>query len=134
MKVKKFLFTAFLLTLLLFGVMAGSLFLKKDYEILIMLNFVIMEYAAGSWLLALIDAFLYMLNKPYILGIKSYKVLTILMLIGNIVFGVVSVFTEGGFKGSSAEMMLIYLLPAFIAVWIILEILDKKYRKRGNDK
>ena len=38
--------------------------------------------------------------------------LEVSLFIANTVFGIVTIFTEGGFKGSSAEMMLFYLQPA----------------------
>ena len=134
MKVKKFLLISFLLTLAMIALIAVGMVLKKDYDLLIMYCFGIFEFAAASWLLTFTDFILYLFSKPYIPGLLSYKVMTVILFIANTVFGIVTIFTEGGFKGSSAEMMLFYLQPAIIVVFIILYLRGKKSEEKRSDK
>ena len=134
MKVKKFLLISFLLTLTMAALVAVGMLLEKDYDLLIMYCFGIFEFAAASWLLTLIDFILYLFGKPYIPGLLSYKVMTVILFIGNTIFGIITIFTEGGFKGSSAEMMLLYLQPAIIVVFIILYLKGKKAEEERSDK
>ncbi len=134
MKVKKFLLISFLLTLAMIALVALGMVLKKDYDLLIMYCFGAFEFAAASWLLTFIDFILYLFSKPYIPGLLSYKVMTVVLFIANTVFGIVTIFTEKGFKGSSAEMMLFYLQPVIIVVFIILYMIGKKSEEERSDK
>ena len=134
MKNKKIFLIPFLLTLAMIALVALGMVLKKDYDILIMYCFGAFEFAAASWLLTFIDFILYLFSKPYIPGLLSYKVMTVILFIANTIFGIVTIFTEKGFKGSSAEMMLFYLQPAIIVVFIILYVLGKKSEEERSDK
>lgn len=134
MKVRKFILISFLLTLAMTALIAVGVILDKDYDILIMYCFGLFEFAVGSWLLMFIDFLLYAFGKSYIPGLLSYKILCILLFIGNIVFGIVTVFKENGFKGSSAEMILFYLQPAIIVVFICLYLIGKKSEEERSDK
>ena len=134
MKVKKFLLISFLLTLAMIALVAIGMVLKKDYDLLIMYCFGAFEFAAASWFLTFIDFILYLFSKPYIPGLLSYKFITVVLFIANTVFGIVTIFTEKGFKGSSAEMMLFYLQPVIIVVFIIMHVLGKKSEEERSDK
>ena len=134
MKVKKFLLISFLLTVAMIALVAVGMMLEKDYDLLIMYCFGIFEFAAASWLLTFIDFILYLFGKPYIPGLLSYKVITVLLFIANTVFGIVTIFTEEGFKGSSAEMILYYLQPVIIVVFITLYLKGKKAEEERSDK
>ena len=134
MKVKKFILISFLITLAMTALIAVGVMLDKDYDILIMYCFGLFEFAAGSWLLMFIDFLLYAFGKKYIPGLLSYKILCILLFIGNTIFGIVTIFREKGFKGSSAEMILFYLQPAIIVVFICLYLIGKKSEEERSDK
>ena len=118
MKVKRFILISFLLTVLLIVVAAVSLMIKKDYDSLIMLNFCIFEFATVSWILMLIDLILYLFGKKYLPGLKSYKIMTILLFIGNFIFAISTIIKEKEFEGSSAQMILFYLQPLIIVIFI----------------
>ncbi len=126
MKVKKFFLVSFLLTLLTFGVMIPSLLLPKEIDALIMLNMGFMVYAAGSWLLTFIDLFMLLTLRPYLPGLKSYRYLSLVIAAAAVVFGIISVIREHGFTGSSAEMIILYLIPLLIIVYVLLDIIERK--------
>ena len=132
MKVKRFFLVSFLLTLLTFGVMIPSVLLPKEIDALIMLNLAFMLYAVGSWLLAFADLFMLLTLRPYLPGLKSYRILSLIFAVAAVVFGVVSVIREHGFKGSSAEMMVLYLIPILIIVYVLLDIIERKRTKNKN--
>ena len=132
MKVKKFFLVSFLLTLLTFGVMIPSLLLPKEIDALIMLNMGFMLYAAGSWLLTFADLFMLLTLRPYLPGLKSYRYLSLVIAVVAVVFGIVSVIREHGFIGSSAEMILLYLIPLLIIVYVLLDIIERKKVKQKN--
>ncbi len=135
MKVKRFLLISFLLTVLLIAAAAVTLMQKKDYDSLIMMNFCIFEFAAVSWILTLIDFILYLFGKKYLPGLKSYKIMTILLFIGNLIFSISTMIMEKTFDGSSAQMILYYLQPLIIAVYIVMFVIGKKKEEeRGLDK
>ena len=134
MKVKRFLLISFLITLAMVALIAVGVMLDKDYDILIMYCFGLFEFAAGSWLLTLINFVMYLFSGPYLPGLLSYKILCILLFIGNTIFGIVTIFSENGFKGSSAEMILFYLQPAIIVVFICLYLIGKKSEEERSDK
>ena len=113
MKVKKFLLISFILTVAMIALVAVGMMLEKDYDLLIMYCFGIFEFAAG---------------------LLSYKVMTVILFIANTVFGIVTIFTEEGFKGSSAEMILYYLQPVIIVVFITLYLKGKKAEEDRSDK
>ncbi|MCR5250739.1 MAG: hypothetical protein K6E50_09060 [Lachnospiraceae bacterium] len=122
MKVRRFALVSFLLSLLLIGVAGASLMLPKDYDVVIMLNVCIMAETAGSWLLTLTDLILFLFGKKDLPGKKSYRFMQPVLIGIAVIFGIVSIFTEKGFKGSSAEMILFYLLPMLLIVFLILSI------------
>ena len=132
MKVKKFFLVSFLLTLLTFGVMIPSLLLPKEIDALIMLNMGFMLYAAGSWLLTFADLFMLLTLRPYLPGLKSYRYLSLIIAVAAVIFGIVSVIREHGFVGSSAEMILLYLIPLLIIVYVLLDIIERKKVKQKN--
>ena len=122
MKVRRFALISFLLTLLLIGVAGASLALPKDYDIVIMLNVFVMAETAGSWLLTLTNLVLFLFGKRDLPGKKSYRFMQPVLIGIALVFGIVSLFTEKGFKGSSAEMILFYLFPMLLILFLILSI------------
>ncbi len=133
MKVKRFFLISFLLTILMFGVMIPSLLVPKEIDALIMLNVAFMLFAAGSWLLTIVDLFMLLTLRPYLPGLKSYRILSLILMIAAAVFGIVSVIREKGFTGSSAEMILLYLIPLLIIVYVLLDIIERK-RNKNPDK
>ena len=133
MKVRRFALISFLLTLLLVAGVAAGLMFKEDYDIVIMLNLFIAVEAAGSWILTMINICLYLFNRPDLPGMKSYCILQIVMLVFTIIAGVYSMIMEKGFKGSSAEMMLIYLIPLLILLFLVLTMIEKK-RKEAKEE
>lgn len=133
MKVRRFFLLSFLLTILMFGVMIPSLLVPKEIDALIMLNVAFMLFAAGSWLLTIADLFMLLTLRPYLPGLKSYRILSLIFIIAAAVFGIVSVIREKGFTGSSAEMMLLYLIPFLIIVYVLLDIIERK-RNNNPDK
>ncbi|MCR4640668.1 MAG: hypothetical protein K5697_01395 [Lachnospiraceae bacterium] len=133
MKVKRFFLISFLLTILMFGVMIPSLLVPKEIDALIMLNLAFMLFAAGSWLLTIVDLFMLLTLRPYLPGLKSYRILSLILMIAAAVFGIVSVIREKGFTGSSAEMILLYLIPLLIIVYVLLDIIERK-RNKNPDK
>ena len=130
MKVRRFFLLSFLLTILMFGVMIPSLLVPKEIDALIMLNVAFMLFAAGSWLLTIADLFMLLTLRPYLPGLKSYRILSLIFIIAAAVFGIVSVIREKGFTGSSAEMMLLYLIPFLIIVYVLLDIIERKRKKK----
>ena len=133
MKVRRFFLLSFLLTILMFGVMIPSLLVPKEIDALIMLNLAFMLFATGSWLLTIVDLFMLLTLRPYLPGLKSYRILSLILMIAAAVFGIVSVIREKGFTGSSAEMILLYLIPLLIIVYVLLDIIERK-RNKNPDK
>ena len=133
MKVKRFFLISFLLTILMFGVMIPSLLVPKEIDALIMLNVAFMLFAAGSWLLTIVDLFMLLTLRPYLPGLKSYRILSLILMIAAAVFGIVSVIREKGFTGSSAEMILLYLIPLLIIVYVLLDIIERKRNKNPDE-
>ena len=126
MKVKKFLLVSLILTVLMIAVLIVSLIPEDEHGILVVLNLFIAANMLGSWILTLIDAVSYLFNKPYIKGLKSYSILTLVIFAAALIFSVISIIFEKGFKGSSAELIVFYMLPLLAAEYILLRYKEKK--------